>query len=1722
MAERDAITVLHVSDTQFGAYHRFGTDGITERDRTHASLATRLLADLARLREESGVSPDIVVASGDLAEWARPAEFAQVHDFLAELAGGLELSRSRVAMVPGNHDVSRKKCEAYFLNRQADDAEPVPPYWPKWEPYAGLITRFYDGVPGVAFARDEPWTLFEMPDLKTVVAGLNSTIAESHRDEDHYGYCGEAQLRAFAERLSAYEREGWLRIGVMHHNPVISDEQDDAFLKDRTAFREILAPRLHVLLHGHTHHGRIESLGPDGLPVLCAGSVGVRQGARPEDVPNQYQLVEITRTGLKVHGRRYNPDRLRWEADTGVGRDPDQSVLTIGRAHRQAHAVFPDPEHDGPGKHDLDLDPDLPMFAATGIRRDDLLSRVRRVCELLHRDAVVEEVRNGRRESYLRVARSDGRHVAMFPVGVCAGRPGREEVQAFLDEVDALYRAGDPYLTSFLVYDGEPVPDELRRWAELQGLRLQGLVEYQGIYDLRPYAARQAERLAGSGVYPPELFVPQRFVVVRGRSATAPAEPEVDLLARLREWVADHDGRFVVVLGDFGYGKTFLLRELTRLVREDGRPPVIPILIQLRELEKAHSLDELLAAHLTAGGEEMIDLQRLRYLVEEGRVLLLFDGFDELALRITYDQATEHLKSLVQAARGRAKVVLTSRTQHFLSDQQVETALSAQLAWVPGHRLVKLLPFDDGQILEFLTRQMRGDREQARARLDLLGHVRDLLGLSRNPRMLSFIARLDEARLREIRDHEGEISAARLYRELLQRWLEFEFERAQPRGAMRALPVADRWDAVRTLANQLWESGEDTLGLMELGEAATALGRLADLQITPEQASHMIGSGTLLVRAEGERFAFVHRSVMEWLVADHVARALRDGGSPKGLSMRPISDLMADFLSTLAGRAHTETWARAVLAEATAPGAAKVNALTLLKRLRASISDGGRAPVLLNGVDLRGLDLSRADLRGADLRGADLRGARLNHADLSEAALRDARLQHVLAKGLRLVRADLTGADLSFARLVSADLTDTDLSGARGRRTVLFLTSAGSPKDLTRWADAGAALPQTRTPALQIPRNAGTITSLAWSPSSEMLATGTPEGAICLWDASNGDLVRTFDGHVGIVQALAYSRDGVHLASAGDDGGVRIRQAGTTALIRTLGDHTNWTNGLAYSPDGGLLAAGGDDGTIGILDVTTGEVVRVLRSSTEEPLHVLGYSPDGARLATAGSDYAVLLWDATTGALVRTLRHEEPELMSASYSPGCDRFATVASDGVVRIWDMTTGALLSALGTGLDAVTVLDCSPDGTCLAAGDGRTLQLWDIGTATLIRTLPLDEIRVLEAVSYSPDGTRLAIKGGGVLSVWDTASGTRVHAFSYGLEPQLTTAYSPDGTTVVTGGDKALRVWDAATGKLLNTLGGHTEASRATAFSPDGTRLATGGDDLVLRIWGIGAGTLERTLHGNDISIQTLAFSPDGTRLAAGGGDRIARVWDPATGEHLITLEGHTDWIRALAFSPDGTRLATAGDDCTLRVWDPATGEHLATLQGHTDWINALAYSPDGTNIVTASDDRTVRVWDAATGEHLATLEGHTGWINALAYSPDGTNIVTASDDRTVRIWDTATGMLVSTLNGHLRRVAAVAYSPDGSVLLSVSGDGTLRFWSAASGAAVATVVPLQDGWAAFSPDGLTYKYHGTPGSTFWWAVNLCAFAPGELDEFVPELRRVDDDTPLAELITPHRKR
>jgi hypothetical protein len=86
-----------------------------------------------------------------------------------------------------------------------------------------------------------------------------------------------------------------------------------------------------------------------------------------------------------------------------------------------------------------------------------------------------------------------------------------ERLREFAEHVHAPFAAADPQVGSELVYAGPPASDDLTAEAQRLGVRLRSFLEYQGLIDLRPLVARQAERIAADRRYPAELYIFQRY-----------------------------------------------------------------------------------------------------------------------------------------------------------------------------------------------------------------------------------------------------------------------------------------------------------------------------------------------------------------------------------------------------------------------------------------------------------------------------------------------------------------------------------------------------------------------------------------------------------------------------------------------------------------------------------------------------------------------------------------------------------------------------------------------------------------------------------------------------------------------------------------------------------------------------------------------------------------------------------------------------------------------------------------------------------------------------------------------------------------------------------------------------------------------------------------------------------------------------------------------------------
>ena len=162
-----------------------------------------------------------------------------------------------------------------------------------------------------------------------------------------------------------------------------------------------------------------------------------------------------------------------------------------------------------------------------------------------------------------------------------------------------------------------------------------------------------------------------------------------------------------------------------------------------------------------------------------------------------------------------------------------------------------------------------------------------------------------------------------------------------------------------------------------------------------------------------------------------------------------------------------------------------------------------------------------------------------------------------------------------------------------------------------------------------------TVVSLAFKPNSYLLASGSWDNTVRIWDVRDRDNlqhVRTLRGHTDKVQSVAWSPDGRTLASASDDGTVRLWNPGNGINFAVLRGHTSGVFCVAWHPDGRILASASFyDKTVRIWDPATHGTRRVLRRHNEHVSRV-AFHPNGQTLASGTHEGHIDLWNPNTGA----------------------------------------------------------------------------------------------------------------------------------------------------------------------------------------------------------------------------------------------------------------------------------------------------------------------------------------------------------------------------------------------------------------------------------------------------------------------------------------------------------
>jgi WD40 repeat protein len=610
---------------------------------------------------------------------------------------------------------------------------------------------------------------------------------------------------------------------------------------------------------------------------------------------------------------------------------------------------------------------------------------------------------------------------------------------------------------------------------------------------------------------------------------------------------------------------------------------------------------------------------------------------------------------------------------------------------------------------------------------------------------------------------------------------------------------------------------------------------------------------------------------------------------------------------------------------------------------------------------------------------------------------------------------------------------------------------------------------------------------LAFSADGTLLAAGSPDGTIHLWDVATGQEERVIKTPQFPATSLAFAPDGKTLASGGDSL-VHLWDAAKGDELFPLPRHRGKVIGLAFAPDGKWIASAGQDRMVRLWDAA-GKELRHFEGaqgrSNESAASPLAFSGDGRVLAMALAGDNLVLVDPADGKELRRWPLPGAPVTALAFSKDGKSVATGGIDGV-PIWDAAVGKERCACGEKWARVRGLAFSPDGATLASADGNAVRLWDAVSGKEIERAA-SHTAAVESVAVAPDDKRVATGADdGTVRLWDRTGKELQRLTGHGGAVHVV-AYSPDGALLATGGSDAfVIVWNPVSGEEVRRLTSGQPGVLSLAWSPDGKTLAVGGREPTIQLWDANSGKMLGKVGSHSTGgITRVAWSADGKLLASKGNDHTVRVWEMPDGKERFQFEGGL-LAGALAFSADHKLLASstpnpvAGIASPVQIFETELGHKLLELKGGVS-VLSVAFSPDGKTLAGGSRDALV-LWDAASGKEQKRFKGSLGVIWTVAYTHDGKIAATGGRDGSVLLWDVNASPLseeakkpgspanpVNAAKGddgggplpagavlrlgpsRLRHgsVSALAYSPDGKTLASAGADGAIRFWDADTG-------------------------------------------------------------------------
>lgn len=370
--------------------------------------------------------------------------------------------------------------------------------------------------------------------------------------------------------------------------------------------------------------------------------------------------------------------------------------------------------------------------------------------------------------------------------------------------------------------------------------------------------------------------------------------PHKPLDGFIEKWLDDDRSRMLVIMGEYGTGKTTFAQHLAHELAAKYLDPSyeasvtdarkrIPMYFRLLRFEK--TLDAFITTYCSqTNGITSMNYAEFEERCGQGEFVVLFDGFDEMTQKMNEDEKERNLGELrkLLAKPHLSKIILTCREEYFLKEAEKRKLFDAA-----DTTLVHLLPFDEGQVRAYLA----SHSSDPDTLWEQLQEIQGLDDLSRRPVLLDLIVRYLPDILARRKGNEP-IRITDLY----ETCIEEELKRKQRESRKFEISTNDQRRVLKRLAT--WMFVNDTL-VFDVDNIGKEINFREEFQAqTDAEVQNRLSqflTFSFLIWDGDNRFRLSHKSFRDYLAAIAFAEEVHTGQAEQ-LAKAKLTDEVMNFM----------------------------------------------------------------------------------------------------------------------------------------------------------------------------------------------------------------------------------------------------------------------------------------------------------------------------------------------------------------------------------------------------------------------------------------------------------------------------------------------------------------------------------------------------------------------------------------------------------------------------------------------------------------------------------------------------------------------------------------------------------------------------------------------------------------------------------------------------------